>query len=259
MEFEESHQVLTSLGLTVLEAKVYLALAKKGETPAKTIAKASKVSQPDVYRVLSKLENHGLIERIIALPNRFKATPIDEAIAILLQRREAESAVLEKQATELVESLKGKNLTTSPQEERAQFTLVPGVHVHRIRNAVESAQTGVLCFTTLDMFRKVRFVTEDVWKRGVKRQVNYQFIIGKPYDEPVTLELDPSLKDSEFFNIRFMVASMPCVILIDKKEVFVRTELNLEAPVLWSNNQYIVAMMQEYFATLWKIHENKPK
>ena len=103
------------------------------------------------------------------------------------------------------------------------------------------------------MFRKVRFITEDVWKRGVKRQVNYQFIIGKPYDENVTLEVDPILKDSEFFNVRFMVASMPCVILIDRKEVFIRTELNMDAPVLWSNNPYIVAMMREYFLTLWKM------
>ena len=39
---------------------------------------------------------------------------------------------------------------------------------------------------------------------------------------------------------------------IDKKEVFIRTEMNLEAPVLWSNNPCIVEMIQKYFETLWK-------
>jgi hypothetical protein len=50
---------------------------------------------------------------------------------------------------------------------------------------------------------------------------------------------------------------MPCMILIDKKEVFLRTEMNLEAPVLWSNNPVIIAMIQEHFETKWKILEEK--
>lgn len=259
MEFQnESYQVLTSLGLTTLEAKVYLALVKQGETSAKTISKASKVSQPDVYRVLTKLENRGLIERIIALPSRFKATPVEEGFALLLQRRDNQSAMLHKKATELVQSFKGNSAkTTAFQAEPAQFILVPGVHVHRIRNAVDNAQTSVLCFTTLDMFRKVRFVTEDVWKRGVKREVKFQFLIGKPHDEKVALELDPALKNNDRFEIKFIRASLPCMILIDEKEIFLRTEMNLDAPVLWSNNTCIVEMIEKYFETLWRMVEEK--
>jgi len=253
----EGFQILTGLGLNVLEAKVYLALVKIDEASAKTISKASNISQPDVYRVLSKLENKGLVERIIALPNRFKATPINEGVAVLLQRRDTQSALLHKQETELVQHFKGKVMTTETREEAGQFILVPGAHIHRIKNAVENAQSLVLCFTTLDMFRKVRFITEDVWKRGVKRHVNYQFIIGKPHEEQVTLELDPLLRDNKFFSLKFVVASMPCVILVDKKEVFLRTEINLEAPVLWSNNPCIVEMFQKYFETLWIMLDKK--
>jgi sugar-specific transcriptional regulator TrmB len=260
LEFQEgSLQVLSSLGLTALEAKVYLTLVNTGETSAKTISKSSGVSQPDVYRVLSMLENHGLIERIIAIPSRFKATPIDEGIAILLQRRDNQSALLHKKATELVQKYKGKSgKTTGFEEGPAQFILVPGMHVHKIRNAVESAQNSVLCFTSLAMFRKVRFITEDVWKRGVKRNVKFQFLIGKPHDEKVTLELDPVLQDNEKFETRFFHTSMPCMILIDKKEIFLRTEMNLEAPVLWSNNPFIVKIIEKYFETLWNMLEEKP-
>jgi sugar-specific transcriptional regulator TrmB len=206
---------------------------------------------------LSGLEKQGLVERIISLPNKFKAISIDEGIAILLQRRDAQSLLLHKRATKLVENLKEKNQVSNTQEEQAQFTLVPGAHIHRIKNAVDSAQSKVLCFTTLEMFRKIRFGTEDVWIKGVKRQVNYQFIISKPSEEPVTLELDATLKNSDFFNFRFTVVSVPCVILIDEKEVFLRTELNLEAPVLWSNNRHLVEVMQNYFVILWKELENK--
>jgi hypothetical protein len=110
----------------------------------------------------------------------------------------------------------------------------------------------------LEIFRKVRFITEDVWKRCVKRGIKFQFIIGKPHDGKVILELDPVLKNNDRFEIKWTRTSMPCVILIDKKEVFIRTEMNLEAPVLWSNNPVIVAMIQEYFKIMWaKLLEDK--
>lgn len=258
MEFQdESLQILTSLGLTVLEAKVYLALAKLGKASAKIISKASKVAQSDVYRVVSKLEKHGLIERVVAIPKEFKAIPMDEGLALLLQRRDSQNAMLHKKATELLQSFKRKTRETALQEEISNFILIPAVHVHKIRNAVDNAQMSVLCFSSLGMFRKVRFVTEDVWKKGVKRGIKFQFIIGKPHDEKVILELDPVLKNNDRFEIKWTRTSMPCMILIDKKEVFLRTEMNLEAPVLWSNNPVIVAMIQEYFETKWKILEEK--
>lgn len=252
MEFqEESIQLMTSLGLTVLEAKVYLTLAKLEKASAKTISKASRVAQPDVYRIVSKLENHGLIEREVITPTMFKATTMEEGISLLLQRRDNQSAMIHKKAAEILEDFKenGKNTL---QEEPPKFVLVPGVNVHRIRNAVDNAQDSVLCFTSVEMFRKVRFLTEDVWKKGVKRGINYRFIIGKPNDQKVALQLDPALRDKNCFQFKWTRTLMPCMILIDNKEVFLRTELNLEAPVLWSNNPVIVAMMQEHFETKWK-------
>ena len=256
MEFkEESLQLMNSLGLSVLEAKVYLALVKVGNASAKTISKAARISQPDVYRVLSKLENHGLVEREVAIPNQFRATTIDEGLALLLQRRDNQSAMLHKKATEILENFKKEE--KAEVQEASKFVLVPAAHVYKIRNAVDNAQTGVLCFTSLDMFRKVRFITEDIWKRGVKRGVKFQFIIGNPNDEKAVLKLDPVLKNNDYFEIKWTHTSMPCVILIDGKEVFLRTEMNLEAPVLWSNNPVIVAMIQEHFETKWKILEEK--
>jgi sugar-specific transcriptional regulator TrmB len=258
LEFkEESLQLMNSLGLSVLEAKVYLTLAKIGKASAKTISKASNISQPDVYRVLSKLENHGLVEREVAIPNQFKATALDEGLALLLQRRDNQSAMLHKKATELLQDFKEKEEKTALQEETPKFVLVPAAHVYKIRNAVDNAQTDVLCFTSLDMFRKVRFITEDVWKRCVKRGIKFQFIIGNPHDEKVILKLDPVLKNNDYFEIKWTRPAMPCMVLIDGKEVFLRTEMNLEAPVLWSNNPVIVAMIQEHFETKWKTLKEK--
>lgn len=246
---------MNSLGLSVLEAKVYLSLLKVGKASAKTISKVSKISQPDVYRVLCKLENHGLVEREVAIPNQFKATTMNEGLALLLQRRDNQSAILHKKATEILENFKEEK--KAEVQEAPKFVLVPAAHVYKIRNAVDNAQTDVLCYTSLDMFRKVRFITEDAWKRCVKRGIKFQFIIGNPHDEKVILKLDPVLKNNDCFEIKWTETAMPCVVVIDGKEVFLRTEMNLEAPVLWSNNPVIVAMIQEHFETKWKILKEK--
>ena len=72
---KEDHQTLIDLGLTLLQAKVYLALVQSGTLKVGTIAQVSKVARPDVYRTLQKLQDLGLIEKIITKPILFRATP----------------------------------------------------------------------------------------------------------------------------------------------------------------------------------------
>jgi sugar-specific transcriptional regulator TrmB len=238
-----------------LEARVYLALSQMGNATAKTIAKSSKVSHADTYRVLSSLLNDGLVEKEIAVPYRFKATPMDEGLAFLIQRRENQSAVLKAKVVELLQKFE-KNGEVAV-EEVSKFVLIPAIHFQKIRIAVGNAKTSVLCFSSLDMFRKVRFMTEDVWKKGVTKGVKFQFILGNPQDEKAILKLDGALKNSDCFEIRWARTEIPCVILIDKSEVFLRTEMNLQAPVLWSDNPVIVRMIQEHFESKWKTLKEK--
>ena len=124
---EESLQLLTNLGLTVLEARVYLALSQLGKVTAKAIAKASNVSQPDTYRVLLGLENHGLVEKEVAVPNNFRATSMDEGLAILIQRRENQSAMLQAKTMELLQRFHKKGKV--PVEETSKFVMIPAVYV----------------------------------------------------------------------------------------------------------------------------------
>jgi DNA-binding MarR family transcriptional regulator len=54
---DQNTQTLIALGLTILEARVYLALAKAGKaTIAATLSKTLKVGRPDVHRTLAKLQ-----------------------------------------------------------------------------------------------------------------------------------------------------------------------------------------------------------
>ena len=92
---------LTGLGLKLVQAKVYVALAKSGPLSVREISVLSKVPRTDLYRILEELEKKGLAERVIATPTKFKATPLVDCINMLLQRRREESLELEKKAFKL--------------------------------------------------------------------------------------------------------------------------------------------------------------
>ncbi len=60
-----NESVLHEIGLTPGESKVYLALAKIGQTTTGPIAKESGVSASKVYKILDKLEVKGLIGKVV--------------------------------------------------------------------------------------------------------------------------------------------------------------------------------------------------
>ena len=93
---EDYIRTLTQLELTSAQAKVYLTLATLEKATAKEISNHSNVAREEVYRLLTELQKKGLIERIIASPTQFKATPIEEGLSILIRRKEKEIAGIKK-------------------------------------------------------------------------------------------------------------------------------------------------------------------
>ena len=88
-------EVLTDLGLTSTQARVYLALCKFGMLDTKQIAKCALISRQDVYRILQSLEKLGLVEKTISRPVRYKAVPADKGLPPLLKRKKKETVKLE--------------------------------------------------------------------------------------------------------------------------------------------------------------------
>ena len=84
MSNDENTDLLLGLGLTLNQAKVYLAILKLEKGTVNQITKYSKVRREDVYRILPYLEQMGLIEKLMGKPAVIKATPISDALSFLL-------------------------------------------------------------------------------------------------------------------------------------------------------------------------------
>ena len=81
-------EILSDFGLTHNQAKVYTAIAKLRLASVSQVSKVSKVRREDIYRIMPKLEKMGLIEKILGKPTKIRATPVEEALPLLIKREQ---------------------------------------------------------------------------------------------------------------------------------------------------------------------------
>src|SRR4030066_453928 len=84
MTNDENTELLLGLGLTLNQAKVYLAVIKLQKTTVGQVANFSKVRREDVYRILPSLEKMGLIIRLLGKPTEIRATRVSDALSLLV-------------------------------------------------------------------------------------------------------------------------------------------------------------------------------
>ena len=243
------------LGLTSCQAKVYLTLCHFGVADAKTVSHYAGVPRQDFYRIVSALEELGLVEQIISRPFTFKAIPIDRGTSLLLERRKLETERLEKKINDILENFEINNNRVLHLGE-PMFVLISGKGsvVERSRKFIEKAKSSIDAVSSWKRFSQF-FDFEDgmenAWSRGVK----CRFVTEKPTKNKASGFIRDFCDKNTFCEVRF-VPSLPKTMLniYDRKELLLiidpEAELS-ESHALWSNNYSLLAAMQDYFENLW--------
>jgi sugar-specific transcriptional regulator TrmB len=168
----EELQTLSDLGLTLIQARVYLALVEFGPSKVSEIAKNSKVARPDVYRTLSKLQTLGLVEKIIEGPVKYKAISMDRELALLLERKTRRYEELRARTRILLEAARAKK-SKKFNSNKNQFIWIPGgkTVIERIRIAIEKATQSIDLVLSWKRFSRgiVSSFAESMeisWKKG---------------------------------------------------------------------------------------------
>ena len=256
---EEATQILNRVGLTISQARIYLALLKLEKATAKTISKHSKVARQEVYRILVELEEKSLVERIIATPTEFKPVPIENGLAFLIEERRKNMSGIQKEANKLILRhrifLKPKEI---PQEEKLEFILVPEnkALLLRMKRALDATQTSIDGIYPKEEFLQILFNLSDKIQKALEKGVKIQCLLNEPLDAnswPATVQF---IAENPLFEIRIMSESSEEKIWIyDKKEVLVSTCPrcgHTQAPVLWTNAAPFIKLAQNYFNMSWK-------
>lgn len=259
LEAETSElQILINLGLTLKQAKVYLALAKTGPQKTAEIAKNAKTNQADVYRALTKLEQIGLVEKVIATPLKYRAAPLAEAAARLLEAKTAQYEKVRAESRILLETARANKQASMPQLE-PEYVLVPAGRavVEKISAAIEEAERSIALVLSWERFSCGAASTfAENLEKAWSRKVNMRLVVERPSEGKTAKELIQHFSGKPFCQVRLFDGVPPAVFgVYDDEQVFVVVfpEKKLDAsPVLWSNNRSLIALAKGCFEWLWQ-------
>jgi sugar-specific transcriptional regulator TrmB len=250
-DIEANITTLHKLGLTVLEAKVYAALALAGDTEVKTVAHSLKIAKCEVYRAIAALEEIGLVEKLLVVPASFRAISIDVASRILLENKDLELTKLQKDTEELVKSLCNADTTISKPEE--DIVISEGKIV--AKRLITQLQTTKRSFETISSWNICARMLSD-WRNEFAKLTKNQSHVRVLTDHSPKKELIPEylkeLQQSAFFEIRYYPEPLTIKMAIrDGCEVNVCFSEKSSSPNLWSKNRVFAQLANKTFECMW--------
>lgn len=165
----------------------------------------------------------------------------------------------------LVGSFKKKNQSSGFQAEGSQFVLVPQKEavINRLRQAINNAQNSVDVVISWKRFMHgIGNVFAENARDAAKRKINYRFIVEKAPSEEINETGEQFWKIYPSFKVRFISHHPQTVFgIYDNRELFVIIDPKSDlhgSPALWTNNQSLISLVQDYFDMLWQSAKEKP-
>jgi sugar-specific transcriptional regulator TrmB len=259
LPLERNFETLEDFGLTRNQAKVYLASARLRLASVSQISKVAKVRREDVYRILPKLEKMGLVEKLLGTPAKIRATPVKEALSILVKNEEEEarkrvSAMKDKKETFL------KHFAQVPRielEERGHFALVSRREsiLARISTMMNKAESEFCIVCSRSQIMQFIHTLGGEIQKTIKRGVGIRIMSELPvYEDSLPRVLEDRLSPGDSVELRYADLRSSHYVIVDFKEALISTttEGNLgEHPCLWTNSDSLVGVFQGDFENLW--------
>jgi sugar-specific transcriptional regulator TrmB len=260
-DFEDADiEALASLGLTMLQARVYLYLLESKHATIKEIAKNTGVARQDLYRITSELQDHGLVEQIITKPLMYKAIPLTSGVNVLLNDLQKKRTETHKKVGQMLHRRKTKELTTKTKGEKTHFVLVPGKNalILREKNMLNTAEKSVSFITSKQRLSQKLYSLAEEFQEAIAKGVKIRILTEKTETERPTVSSSKPVKNikaNNSFKVRYLNAPPPVVMSVfDNKEVIIVASAKAgltESPALWSNNLSLVELAHNYFEILW--------
>lgn len=260
LSLEENAETLSDFGLTHNEAKVYITIAKLGLAAVGHVAKASKVRREDVYRMLPKLQNLGLIEKILGKPVKVRAMPVEDGLSILIKQ---EKELADKRLSQLM-AKKGEFLRNFQaykikpiEKEGANFSLISQKEAitNKVLTMIKKAKTEIDIVASQYEFYQLFPDYATSARKVVKKGVKVRVVLDVSAQIDSILRIIEEYKSSiASFYLRYTYQPSSHFIVVDHNEALVATSHEPplgQSPFLWTDNSSIARLMQKYFEDLW--------
>jgi sugar-specific transcriptional regulator TrmB len=254
---EESISLLTQLGFNIAQAKVYLALSKLEEANARTLSKETNVPRPEVYRTLGELQEKGFVEKVITTPYRFKVTPIEYGLQILMVQKVQQFKELQEKTKEFLRKIQNRPIETMKEQEY-RFIMVEGRErlLQIIKDEHDNVQQSVDILSTLTRWLQILDLCFKDYEKALARKVKYRVVIEKPRGEINFPENARALLAEPGFELRLSRGPLVTnAAIFDQKEAtfnFIPSKSLAESPIIWTDHPSFIAMCQDHFEKIWK-------
>jgi len=256
---ERNVEMLIDFGLTGNQARVYLTIARLKLATVGQISKVSKVRREDVYRILPKLEKMGLAEKLLGKPTKIRATPVEEALSLLIKHEE-------DTAREKVSALKTKtkpflkNFAQAPrltEEEKPHFVLLSKresimgkmqIMMKRAEREIDIARSEKKLTQFIHTFAEQ---LKRITKKGIKIRIISDLV---DYETSLPRVIEEQLSPGNSIDLRYTDWPSSHYMIVDFKEALIATttEGNMgENPFLWTNSDSLLGVFQGDFENLW--------
>ena len=248
-------EILTYFGLTNNQANVYLSIGSSIFITAKQIHEVSEVPRQHIYRILSALQQIGLVESTISRPLRFKGIPIQKGISFLFTEKIEETKKMKKKAEKIIEYQRNNNIKIQKYE--PHFVLISKKEASLIKRQeeIDNAKKSIDFISswkrlplTIDTFG------ENV-RKALERGVNMRVILEKPKDLNQIPETVQNLKEFPNYKLRYFLGQPSAIIgIFDRKRAITKTSVTVglaEKSSLWTDNPCLVSVIQDHFEMMW--------
>jgi len=99
MSLESVIKALSSLGLSRVDAEVYVHLAKKGPNKVAALARAMNINKHKIYTSLKTLQTKGLVSKHRTM---FSALPFEKALELLIKMEKEQAEAIHESKKELL-------------------------------------------------------------------------------------------------------------------------------------------------------------
>jgi sugar-specific transcriptional regulator TrmB len=253
-------QLLTDIGFTKTQAKLYLTLLKLGLSTGSTIYKKLDVPRTVIYRTLDEMQKMGLVEKELTTPYKYKATPLKHGMQILISQRRAQYEKIVSKAKEFLYKMQDYNEEKTVNKEYT-FSIIDGKEriLQIMKENHKGAKKSVYVLTTLDRWMQILTYCFKEFKESIARIAKYHLVVQIPNYEFTFPERVHALLANPSFELKTTYKRLQNNIgVFDSKYAtfnFFPAKPLGDSPVLYTNHPSFLSMAQDHFEKVWKSAE----
>ena len=266
MSQERVIKTLESLGLSHLDAQVYVFLGKRGPQKAMDIRGALKIPKQQLYPVLKNLQAKNIVCASIEHPAKFSAVPFEKVLDLFVKAKTEEVQRIQQDQTGILSDWQSFALKESDRKP-ANFAVVQGRNqvYSRLKQMIEQAENQLLIIATVaGLVRADQFGIFDVQIKNVSNsKVHIRFLTElSQQNARIMKELlrrpegDAFVFEGRVLNWELQVSTR--LVIRDQEEAlfFITPENDKTAQVddacLWTNCESLVEPFITVFEDFWR-------